>query len=176
MFALVNLSRLNLAGTMLGPEQGRRLDQRLRLDTLAVNASAAASVAADNTPPTPGDPTTCSAQQPTPRQKGLPHQQQQQQQQQQRELDSCGSRNGSGNGGEPGRKCISRPTSVPDHRLPEIRDKVDKKESSPKSHAAMIGMDALLLVKVPSPCAHYPCSRCVGWPREIFAAAFISYI
>lgn len=125
LFTLVNLSRLNLAGTMLGPEQGRQLDERLRLDTLAVNASAGASLAADNAP-MPDDPTTRSAQ-PTPQQEG-----QQQQQQQQRELDNA-SRNGSG--GEPGRKCISRPTSVPDHRLPEIRDKV-RTYIRRKSHAA----------------------------------------
>eukprot|EP00752_Nemacystus_decipiens_P018201 g16330.t1 len=115
LFSLVNLSRLNLAGTMLGPEQGRQLDKRLRLDTLAVNANADASVAAaDITHTADGDATTCSAQ-PTECHEGK--------KERQCEPDNIPSRNGSSSA-EPGRKCISRPACVPDHRLPEIRDKV----------------------------------------------------
>ena len=49
LFTLVNLARLNLAGTMLGPEQGARLEAALRLDSLCVN---------ENAPPPPVIPTS----------------------------------------------------------------------------------------------------------------------
>lgn len=111
LYTLVNLSRLNLAGSKLGPAQGRQLEERLRLDTLAVNADAVAPVATDSAP-TPDDHTTSSAQ-PESRREGHP---------QRCEQDNA-TRN-SINSADRGRKCISRPTSVPDHRLPEIRDKV----------------------------------------------------
>lgn len=109
----MNLSRLNLAGTMLGPVQGVQLEERLRLDSLSVNADAFASAAAETeASPTPDDPTTFYSAQLAPRQEG---------QRQQREP---GSARRNSNSAEPGRKCVSRPASVPDHRLPEIRDKV----------------------------------------------------
>lgn len=97
LFALVNLSRLNLAGTMLGRAQGKQLEDRLRLDELSVNAGAAAG-------PEDAD----SSVESTPSQ-GRP---------QQHGFEKGGFR------AVPGNKRVSRPTSVPEHRLPEIRDKV----------------------------------------------------
>lgn len=40
LFTLVNLARLSLAGTKLGPAQGSQLEAALRLDTLTVDADA----------------------------------------------------------------------------------------------------------------------------------------
>lgn len=92
---------------MLGPEQGGQLEERLRLDSLSINAeaatptsdkhkdSAATSSSADCLPP------------PEP--------------QQPRESDCRVKRSGHA---APGKKSVIRPTTVPDHRLPEIKDKV----------------------------------------------------
>ncbi|CAM9668875.1 unnamed protein product, partial [Hapterophycus canaliculatus] len=104
LFALVNLSRLNLAGTKLGPVQGVQLEERLRLDSLTVNADAFHA-------PVPGDDSS-SAEKPA-----SPNELQQQ-------AVSHATNAVGGFQAVPGRKCVSRPTSVPDHRLPEIRDKM----------------------------------------------------
>lgn len=49
LFALVNLARLSLSGTRVGPVQGARLETKLRLDTLTVNPNA-------SPPPQPPEP------------------------------------------------------------------------------------------------------------------------
>lgn len=40
LFTLVNLARLSLAGSRLGPAQGSQLEEKLRLDTLTINPNA----------------------------------------------------------------------------------------------------------------------------------------
>lgn len=115
LFTLVNLSRLNLAGTKIGPMQGAQLEERLRLDSLTVNADACdATVPADasSSPETPAEA------------------QEVQQQDGSHTTNAVG-----GCQATPGRKCVSRPTSVPDHRLPEIRDKVVRGIRVPRRHA-----------------------------------------
>ncbi|CAM9515707.1 unnamed protein product [Ectocarpus fasciculatus] len=97
LFALVNLSRLNLAGTMLGPAQGKQLEDRLRLDALSVNADAAAGP--EDADSSVESPPSQARQQKHGFEKGVLHV-------------------------VPGNKRVSRPTSVPEHRLPEIRDKM----------------------------------------------------
>ncbi|CAM9433698.1 unnamed protein product [Scytosiphon promiscuus] len=102
LFALVNLSRLNLAGTKIGPAQGAQLEEKLRLDSLTVNADAFAAAA-------PGD-ASPSEEMPAPSAEL-------EQQAESQTTTAVG-----GFQAIPGRRCISRPTSVPDHRLPEIKD------------------------------------------------------
>lgn len=98
---------------MLGPEQGRQLEERLRLDSLSVNADAVAAK--------PEDPGSSFS----PPAKPLLPQEPQQQHHLRRESDGATDTRSSGGGGiNPGKKSVTRPTSVPDHRLPEIRDQV----------------------------------------------------
>ena len=92
----MNLSHLNLAGTLLGPAQGEQIDAKLRLDFLCVNADAA-----------PPPPVTTSPSQ--------------QQKLSDTTIDTPVSRESRLVGGG---RCISRATHVSRHRLPEIQHQV----------------------------------------------------
>ncbi|CAM9197393.1 unnamed protein product [Ascophyllum nodosum] len=96
LLSLVNLSHLNLAGTLLGPAQGEQIDAKLRLDFLCVNADAA-----------PPPPVTTSPSQ--------------QQKLSDTTIDTPVSRESRLVGGG---RCISRATHVSRHRLPEIQHQV----------------------------------------------------
>lgn len=98
LFSLVNLARLNLARTLLGPIQGQQIDAELRLDFLCVNADAA--------PPSPM--TNASPLQP------------------QKQLPTATGNAFLDKGSKPinGGRYVSRATHVPYHKLPQVKQQV----------------------------------------------------
>lgn len=101
LFTLVNLARLNLGGTRMGPSQGEQLEASLRLDCLFVNT--------DAPPPPPPAPTG----------------QEQTRHKNEAKISSSVYPHAEF---EPvyGNKAINRSILVPERRLPEFRDQVNQ--------------------------------------------------
>lgn len=119
LYTLVNLARLSLADTLLGPVQGEELEARLRLDTLCTNGDA---------PPPPSSPASQKE----------PHQDEEnmhtQPKHEQDPMEQLSLGNDMADAATPdqevppqsGARCFRRTTAVPAERLPEIRDQVRK--------------------------------------------------